>query len=69
MDFLYTLYHYDVMGGGGGGGWGEGREVSTKWRECTRTCVNKHVLMFSYTKTTLKHMFAQFYPHYIIMVA
>ena len=47
--------------------------MSTKWR---KTCVNQHVLMFLYKKTTSKHIIvspfgAHFYPpldDYIIMV-
>ena len=61
------------MGGGGG------VKVSTKWRKYMKTCVNKNVLMFSYKKTTSKHVLVYFLqlvltlippppPHYIIMV-
>ena len=52
-----------------------GLKVSTKWRKYGKTCVNRHVLMFSYKKTTSKHvclcflhLVLTFTPHYIIMV-
>ena len=51
MAYRPFIYHYDVMGGGG-------VKVSTKWRKYRKTYVNKHVLMFSYKKTTSKHMFS-----------